>query len=48
MQPHLYYEMQTDNDLIASASYDLWINLFAEKIGVKSVIATNVLFEIIN
>ena len=38
----IYKDMQTDDDVIASASYDLWIDLFAKKIGVKKVIATNV------
>ena len=37
-----YLSRKTDNDVIISASYDLWINVFARKIGIKYVIATRV------
>lgn len=37
-----YRETQTEGDVIASASYDLWISKFAKKIGVKYVVATKV------
>ncbi len=35
-----YNARKTQNDLIASASYELWISLFARNLGVKHVIAT--------
>lgn len=35
-----YYENQKENDLIISASYELWIKPFCNKIGIKNVIAT--------
>ena len=35
-----YKEIQTDNDIIASASYEIWIGLFAKRLGIKHVIAT--------
>ena len=35
-----YKERQTDNDVIATASYEIWINLFAENLGIKYVIGT--------
>ncbi len=35
-----YKERQTDNDILATASYDLWIDLFAKNIGIKHVICT--------
>ena len=35
-----YYENQKDNDLIISASYELWIRPFCNEIGIKNVIAT--------
>ncbi len=38
----LYKTRQTENDVIVTASYDLWVNLFARKIGVRNVIATRV------
>ena len=38
----LYKSRHTDNDVIASASFDLWVNLFARKLGVRNVIATRV------
>jgi HAD superfamily phosphoserine phosphatase-like hydrolase len=38
----LYKSRHTDNDVIVTASYDLWVNLFARKIGVRNVIATRV------
>lgn len=37
-----YMAKKTENDVIISASYDLWINLFAKRLGVKVVIATKV------
>ena len=38
----LYKSRHTDNDVIVTASYDLWVNLFARKLGVRNVIATRV------
>ena len=35
-----YKDIQTENDVIVTASYELWIGLFAEKLGIKHVIAT--------
>ncbi len=35
-----YKEIQSDNDIILTASYELWINKFAEKLGIKHVIGT--------
>ena len=35
-----YNSRKTPNDLIASASYDLWVNIFARNLGVKYVVAT--------
>ena len=37
-----YLTKKTENDIIISASYDLWINEFAKRLGVKVVIATRV------
>lgn len=36
----LYKSRQTDNDVIVTASLDIWINLFANRMGVKNVLAT--------
>ena len=35
-----YKKIQTENDVIATASYELWISVFAERLGIKYVIAT--------
>ena len=35
-----YKDIQTENDIIASASYEIWISMFAERLGIKYVIAT--------
>jgi HAD superfamily phosphoserine phosphatase-like hydrolase len=35
-----YYEIQKKDDVLISASYDLWINKFAQKINIKNVIST--------
>ena len=35
-----YMAKKTENDVILSASYDLWISQFAKRLGVKVVIAT--------
>ena len=35
-----YNSRKTEHDLIASASYELWISIFARNLGVKYVIAT--------
>lgn len=35
-----YMSKKTENDVILSASYDLWISQFAKRLGVKVVIAT--------
>lgn len=37
-----YLTRKTDNDIIVSASYELWIKKFAKKLGIKHVIATKV------
>lgn len=37
-----YLTRRTEHDVIVSASYDLWINLFARYLGVRVVIATKV------
>ena len=37
-----YLSRRTENDIIISASYDLWINSFARRLGIKYVIATRV------
>ena len=37
-----YLSKKKKDDIIVSASYDLWINEFAKKLGVKNVIATKV------
>ncbi len=37
-----YLDNKKDNDVLLSASYDLWINKFAKKLGIKNVISTNV------
>ena len=37
-----YSERKTDNDVILSASYELWLNVFAQKLGIKYVIGTKV------
>ena len=35
-----YKERQTENDVIVSASYEIWISVFAKRLGIKYVIAT--------
>ena len=35
-----YKKFQTENDILATASYELWIKKFADKLGIKYVIAT--------
>ena len=35
-----YMARKTENDVIISASYELWIGVFASRLGVKNVIAT--------
>jgi HAD superfamily phosphoserine phosphatase-like hydrolase len=35
-----YNSRKTVNDVIVSASYDLWVSVFARRLGVKCVIAT--------
>ena len=35
-----YKDIQTENDIIVTASYEIWISLFAEYLGIKHVIAT--------
>lgn len=35
-----YMSRKTANDVIVSASYELWVNLFSRNLGVKYVIAT--------
>ena len=35
-----YNSRKTEHDVIVSASYDLWISIFARNLGVKCVIAT--------
>lgn len=35
-----YMSRKTENDVILSASYDIWITQFAKRLGVKVVIAT--------
>ena len=37
-----YMSRKTDNDVIISASYELWISVFARRLGIKYVIATRV------
>lgn len=37
-----YKEKQKENDTIISASYDLWINPFCKRLGIKNIICTNV------
>lgn len=37
-----YKNQQKDNDTIISASYDLWINPFCKRLGIKNIICTNV------
>lgn len=37
-----YLENQKDDDVLLSASYDLWINKFAKKLGINNVISTKV------
>ncbi len=37
-----YKSEQKENDTIISASYDLWINPFCKKLGIKNVICTKV------
>ena len=37
-----YLSKKSKNDIIVSASYDLWINEFAKRLGIKHVIATKV------
>ncbi len=38
----LYKSRHADNDVIVSASYELWVSQFARRIGVRNVIATRV------
>lgn len=38
----LYTSRHADNDVIVSASYELWVSQFARRIGVRNVIATRV------
>ena len=38
----LYKSRHSDNDVICSASYELWVSQFARRIGVRNVIATRV------
>ncbi len=40
-----YNSRKTQNDVIASASYELWISVFARNLGIKYVIATRTDFE---
>ena len=35
-----YKKIQTKNDILLTASFDLWIDIFAKKIGINHVIAT--------
>lgn len=35
-----YIARKTENDVILSASYELWVSLFAKNLGVRMVIAT--------
>lgn len=35
-----YKEIQKEDDIILTASYELWIKLFASNLGIKNVIAT--------
>ena len=35
-----YKKRQSDYDIVISASYELWINVFCKKLGIKYVIAT--------
>lgn len=35
-----YLEQQKETDIVISASYELWIKVFCEKLGIKNVIAT--------
>lgn len=37
-----YYSKKNENDLILSASYELWVKEFASRLGIKNVIATRV------
>ena len=37
-----YLSRKTDNDVIVSASYELWISVFARRLGVKYILATRV------
>lgn len=37
-----YKNQQKENDTIISASYDLWINPFCERLGIKNIICTKV------
>lgn len=37
-----YLSRRTENDVIISASYELWISAFAKRLGVRGVIATRV------
>lgn len=37
-----YLDNKKDDDVIITASCDVWINLFANKLNIKNVIATNV------
>ena len=40
-----YNSRKSVNDVIASASYELWISIFARNLGIKYVIATRTDFE---
>ncbi len=35
-----YYDQKKDNDVIISASYEIWIKKFCDKLGIKYFIAT--------
>lgn len=37
-----YLNNQKNNDVIISASYDLWINKFCKRLGIKNIISTKV------
>ncbi len=40
-----YNSRKSINDVIASASYELWVSIFARNLGIKYVIATRTDFE---
>lgn len=37
-----YLSRKTENDIIVSASCDLWINVFARRLGIKNTICTKI------